>query len=270
MGPYPLFTCERWTELESDLDELGESVVSVVLVADPLAGVAPGRLERAFPDLVAPFNPHIVRDLDAPAAMPAHHRRHLRRASRAVEVEVCREPLEHLDDWNRLYAALIARHDLAGIRAFSSETFRRQLAIPGMVMVRASRHDVTLSLGLWFEDAPHAYYHLGASSPEGYAVSASYAIFAAAFDHLRAAGVRCVDLGGSAAGAQDGGLLRFKRGWGNVERTAWLFGRIFDRRAYSRLAERSEAASSWFPAYRAFERDLSGTPESTARWVPTR
>jgi len=35
MGPYPLFCCSDWSELAADLDELCDSVVSVVLVTDP-------------------------------------------------------------------------------------------------------------------------------------------------------------------------------------------------------------------------------------------
>ena len=57
-------------------------------------------------------------------------------------------------------------------------------------------------MALWFEDAPNAHYHLAAYSPEGYEVSASYALFAAAFDHLRERGVRRVELGGGAGAAR--------------------------------------------------------------------
>jgi Acetyltransferase (GNAT) domain len=223
-------------------ESLSEFAVSVVVVADPLSGVGEPELRRAFPDHVVPFKSHHVRDLDKPGEPPAHHRRHIRRASGAVEVEVCAEPREYLDDWTRLYEGLVARHGLTGIRAFSRTAFERQLELPGMVAVRAERGGETVGMALWLEDAPNAYYHLAAYSPAGYQVSTSYALFAVAFDRLRELGVRYVELGG----AEHDGLTRFKRGWATEERTAHLCGRVLDRAAYDRLAR----SSDWFPAYR--------------------
>ena len=110
VGPYPLFSCADWSGLAADLDELEGTAVSVVVVADPLSGVGEPELRRAFPDHLAPFKRHHLRDLDRPDKPPAHHRRHIRRASEAVEVEVCAEPLRYLDDWVELYAGLVERH----------------------------------------------------------------------------------------------------------------------------------------------------------------
>ena len=70
-------------------------------MADPLGGACEPDLRRAFPDHVVPFKRHQVRDLDQPVELPVHHRRHIRRASDAVQAEVCAEPLEYLDDWIR-------------------------------------------------------------------------------------------------------------------------------------------------------------------------
>ncbi len=261
VGPYPLFTCSNWSELAADLEALGDSLVSVVLVADPLGGATDQELGRAFPDLLVAFKRHLVRDLDEPPRLPSHHRRHIRRASGAVEVEVCADPVERLDDWVRLYSGLVARHGLAGMRAFSTESFRRQLGLPGLVAVRAERDGVTVGMTLWFVDGPKAHYHLGAYSSQGYEVSASYALFVAAFEHLRALGVRWVDLGGTAGAGSEDGLARFKRGWAGAERPAHLCGRILDRPAYALLAGRGPgAASGWFPAYRATDRDFAQAP----------
>ncbi len=254
MGAYPIFACQNWTGLADDLHELGGSAVSVVLVADPLARVTEPQLRHAFRDRVTPFKPHQVRDLDRPAVLPSHHRRLVRRASRAVDVEVCTEPIEHLEEWTRLYAGLVARHGVTGIAAFSRASFRRQLGLPGLIALRAERDGQTVGMALWFEDAPNAYYHLAAYAPQGYEVSASYALFAVAFEHLRQRGVRWVDLGGPAGTeSRDDGLLRYKRGWANEQRTAYLCGRVLDRAKYARLlAERhADAALEWFPAYRA-------------------
>jgi hypothetical protein len=242
VGPYPLFSCANWEGLAADLDELEGAAVSVVIVADPLGDVGEPELRRAFPDHVVAFKRHHVRDLDQPAEPPAHHRRHIRRATEAVEVEVCAEPVRYLDDWVALYAELVERHGLTDMRAFSPRAFRHQLELPGMLAVRAERDGETVGMALWLEDAPNAYYHLAAYSPAGYEVSASYALFAVAFERLRELGVRLVELGG----AEGDGLTRFKRGWATGERIAHLCGRVLDRAAYDRLAR----SSDWFPAYR--------------------
>jgi Acetyltransferase (GNAT) domain len=248
-GPYPLFSCADWGALGDDVDEL-TGAVSVVLVADPLAGVSEGELRRVFPDRMAAFKRHYVRDLDAVPRLPEHHRRHVRRASSAVEVEVCAKPVAWLDDWFDLYEQLVERHRLTGVQAFSRAAFRRQLALPGMLAVRAERDGATVGMALWLEDGTNAWYHLAAYSDAGYEVSASYALFAVALAELRERGVRLVDLGGAAGAADaDDGLARFKRGWATEERTAWLCGRVLDRAAYDRLA--ADAATDWFPAYRA-------------------
>jgi hypothetical protein len=256
MGPYPLFACSNWAGLPADLEALEGQAVSVVLVADPLGGADERDLERAFPDLMRPYKRHHVLDLDRPWRPPEHHRRHIRRAAAASEVEVCADPVSRLDDWTRLYAGLAEHHGLAGIRAFSRAAFARQLALPGLVAVRAERDGETVGMALWLEDAPTAHYHLAAYSPEGYEVSASYAIFDRALRHLRARGVSWVDLGGSPDAGPADGLERFKRGWASGERTAYLCGRVLDRAAYERLA--AGRATEWFPAYRAAESNGAG------------
>jgi hypothetical protein len=244
VGPYPLFSCANWDGLAADLEELEGDAVSVVLVADPLSDADEPQLRHAFPDHVVPFKRHHVRDLDERVDLSEHHRRHVRRATSAVEAEVCADSLAYLDDWVQLYAGLVERHGLTGIRAFSPTSFRRQLELPGMVALRAVRAGETVGMALWLDDAPNAYYHLAAYSPAGYQVSASYALFAAAFEHLRERGVRLVELG--AGTSSDDGLTRFKRGWATGERVAYLCGRVLDRAAYDRLA----GGSDWFPAYR--------------------
>lgn len=263
MGPYPLFGCADWSRLADDVEALRHSAVSLVLVVDPLAAVDAAELERAFPDHMQAFSTHFIRDLDARGAITAHHRRTLGRAARAVEVEICAQPLERLDDWVGLYEELIARHGLVGVSAFSRESFRRQFGLPGLIVLRAVRGERTVAMTLWLEDAPNAHYHLAASSKEGYECGASYALVATALEHLRARGVRWVNLGGAPAGARHDGLAYFKRGWADAERPARLCGRILDRDAYVRLTGRARGATAaWFPAYRANERLPAGGPRA--------
>ncbi len=256
MGPYPLFSCTDWSKLADDVEDLGDSTVSLVLVVDPLADVEASQLERAFPDRLQTLRMHFIRDLYGPVSITAHHRREVRRAARAVEVEICAKPIERLDDWMRLYEGLVARHGVVGISAFSRASFRGQLALDGMIALRAVRHRRTVAMSLWFEDAPNAHYHLAASSPEGYDVGASYALVAVALEHLRERGVRWADLGGVPGGAsRDHGLAYFKRGWASGERPARLCGRILNPTVYAQLPGRGRGApAEWFPKYRAIER----------------
>lgn len=252
VGPYPLFGCRDWMALADDVAAIGTEFVSVVLVADPLGGADPATLRTAFPHHLTVFKWHAVRDFAAPFALPPHHRRRLRRAQQSVEVEVCAEPLEHLDGWMGLYTHLTARHAVTGMSTFSREAFRQQLAMPDMTAVRAVRGGVTVGMALWLRAADDAYYHLGASSPAGYEVSASYAVFAAGLEHLRQQGVRRVDLGGAAGvTSREDGLSQFKRGWANDELPAYLCGRVLEPRAYAELSAAAGPVSGWFPAYRA-------------------
>lgn len=250
MGPYPLLGCTDWSALADDLAGVDDRLLSIMAVVDPLGGWRLPDLQAAFPDHLVDFKRHQVRELDRPVTLPSQHRRQLARAANGVDVEVCATPADHLDDWVALYDHLVARRRLIGISAFSRDSFRQQLAVPGMLALRADRGGATVGMTLWLVGGDTAYYHLGASTPAGYQLSASYALFAAAFDHLSELGVHRVDLGGS-AGAQhrEDGLLRFKGGWANAEAPAYLGGRIVDRRAYAELSPAAE--SGWFPAYRA-------------------
>jgi len=264
MGAYPLLSCPRWRELGADLDALaaGGGIVSLVAVTDPFGDHDPAGLRRAFPDLVTPYKPHFVVDLGRPLAsfVSDHHRRYARAAGRGLEVERCAAPADYLDEWTALYGALVRRHGISGIAAFSRASFAAQLAVPGCQLFRARGGDATLGMLLWYRQGETAYYHLGAYSEDGYQRRASFPLFWRAFEALAADGVRWLDLG-AAAGAQvsasatdAGGLARFKRGWSTGTRPTYLCGRIFDRPLYAELTRaRGVGPTSYFPAYREGE-----------------
>jgi hypothetical protein len=253
MHPYPLFSCGEWAQLDSDLAGLASRLVSVVVVADPLSAPDDAVLRRAFPDLVVAYKPHAVVELATGPSPARHHRRRIRSALRAVEVEICDRPLAALAEWTSLYAELVERHSITGIQTFSARCFEALLRLPGILALRARRGDRTVAMTIWLLDGPCAWYHLGASSDEGYEVGASYALFEAAFDELRARQVEIVDLGGSSGRGEADGLLRFKTGWATGERVARLCGRILDPVSYRRLgcaAGTRRGGTAWFPEYR--------------------
>lgn len=251
MGCYPLFACENWAALKTDLESL--DLVSVSVVTDPFGDYDLDFLNQCFPELVKPFKDHFVTDLSQPFESFAHphHLRNAENALRRLEVERCVQPLDFLEDWTRLYQTLIERHAITGITRFSKESFAKQLAVPGIVAFRAVESGQTVGMLLWYLQEDRAYYHLGAYSPRGYETGASFALFDRALRYFCSQEIKWLNLGAAAGSVNtDSGLARFKKGWSNGVRTAYFCGRIFDRRKYEQLAA---GHTDYFPAYRAGE-----------------
>jgi len=258
IGCYPLFACADWAGLREDLEELGDRFVSLTIVTDPFGAYVPGSLCESFPDLARPFKQHFVTDLSQPVDGFAsrHHRRYASKARREVAVLVGDPPIRHLEEWLALYQALIVRHRIHGIAAFSRRSFERQFLVPGLRLLRAEWQGNIVGMTLWFVSEKIAYYHLGAYNAQGYAVRAAFALFREAIDVFAGAGVRWLSLGGGAGiqSTASDGLSRFKHGWATGTRTAFLCGRIFNRPAYEELcAARGAREGSYFPAYRQGE-----------------
>jgi Acetyltransferase (GNAT) domain len=255
-GPYPLFACEDWAGLKDDVGALAGELVAVSLVTDPFGAWTPDALQDAFPDLAVPFKEHVVVDLRRPWRESArkHHRRNAERALGAVAVERVADPATLAGEWVELYDRLVARHGIRGPAAFSAASFAAQLAVPGMVALRAVEAETTVGASLWLRDRDVAYYHLAAYTERGYELGASFALFARAFELFAEEGLAWASLGagaGAGVGGDDDGLLRFKRGWSAATRPTYLCGRVLDPPRYAELA--SGAARGYFPAYRAGE-----------------
>jgi hypothetical protein len=258
MGCYPLFVCPNWTLLRDDLEAIGEDLVSLIVVTDPFGDYTEEMLQRTFPDLAVPFKEHFIIDLqDNPETfVHSHHRRNARNALREVTVERVAHPSDFLDDWNRLYARLIERHEFKGIARFSAESFAGQFKVPGTELFRAVHGGRSVGMTVWYADREQGYYHLAAYDETGYELRASFALFWRALEYFTAIGVRRLGLGAGAGIDVDGldGLTRFKRGWSNATRTTFLCGRIFDPIEYRRLSEGAgDTGRDYFPAYRKGE-----------------
>jgi hypothetical protein len=272
MGCYPLFCCADWSGLAGDLEDLRDPV-TLTVVTDPFGAYESRDLERCFPELVRPFKRHFVVDLegDPERAFASHHRRNARRALQRVVVARCDPAWEQLDDWVELYAALVRRHGIRGLAAFSRTAFAAQLRVPGAVLFRASAGGRSVGMTMWYVQGEVGYYHLGAYDEAGYAAGASFALFLHAILHFAERGLRALGLGAGAgaAGDEGDGLSRFKRGWATGTRVAYLCGRVFDRDAYAALAARGDRSAAarrrpgggtagittadYFPLYRAGE-----------------
>ena len=258
MGCYPLFTCQDWSQLHTDLEDLRGDLVSLAVVTDPFGAYDVHQLEQCFRDVVIPFKEHFYADLSLAVediACP-HHRRNARKALALVRVERCWNPVEALDDWTELYGHLIRRHGITGIAAFSRAAFAKQLSVPGLVAFRALHETTVVGMVLFYTQGDIGYYHLAAYSPLGYDLRASFAVCWRAIEYFASSGIRWLVLGagpGLRASPSDG-LSRFKKGWSTGTRTAYFCGRIFDYRLYAKLTANSGAMRlDYFPAYRQGE-----------------
>jgi Acetyltransferase (GNAT) domain len=254
IGPYPLFSCRDWSQLNRDLGEIGAELVSLMLVPAPFDGYSQSVLEEAFTD-VRPFKSHYVTDLTMPVdkIVKKSHRDTVARAVKKVQVSHCTEPLTRLAEWVGLFEVLTKRHAITGIRAFSPDAFAKQLATPGMVMFEAKAGGETVGLDLWYKQGDVAYGHLVAFSERGYQLRASYATKWFMLNYF-VGKVRWVDFGGGAGVRTNGadGLTVYKDGWSTGTVPVYLCGRIFDPAVYNSLTEAAgTTGSAYFPAYRA-------------------
>ncbi len=216
-------------QLSCDLEDIEEdtttNLVSLALVTDPFGEYDETYLRRCFKDVVIPFKEHYIVDLHRPldTMVSAHHRYYARKALKKLSLEECREPLQFIDEWIALYGNLINRHNLEGIKAFSRESFAKQLAIPGAVMLRVMHQGIPVGAQIWFVQGEVGYSHLTALNETGYALRASYALYWFAVEFFSGK-VRWLDLGAGAGAKSDGkdGLSEFKRGWSD-ENTNGLF-----------------------------------------------
>ncbi len=261
MGCYPLFFCRDWAQLGSDLENLKKdaaaNLVSLSLVSDPFGEYDEPYLRHCFKDVVIPFKEHFIVDLQRPLNefVSAHHRYYARKGLKSMLIEESPEPAQFVDEWVDLYANLIDRHNLYGIKAFSREAFVKQLSIPGTVMLRVLHQGIPVAAQIWFVQGEVGYSHLTSMNEAGYALRASYALYGFALEHF-AGKVRWLDLG-AGAGTKNGGtdgLSEFKRGWSSGTRTAYFCGRIFNHERYEEhVKAKSITSTDYFPAYRKGE-----------------
>lgn len=258
IGCYPFFSCQHWRHLREDIANQLQHVVSVTIVTDPFGEDSHAELAGCF-DFVVPFKRHAIvhlGDMERPPS--AHHQRRLVAARKQVVVTREEHPVAIAKVWVQLYAHLSARHKMSALAAFPPHALEKQLAVPGIRVFRGNLGEQTACVTLWYVQGDVAYYHLGASSADGYRASASYAVFDAAFAALAQEGVRMVDLGAGPDNATRptteslvSGLERFKMGWASETRDVFLCGRIVQRNVYDELTQgRGRAKRAYFPSYR--------------------
>jgi hypothetical protein len=252
IGPYPVAVLSPGADLEGGLERLRQAgFVSVTLVLDDYHRPPLHELERAF-DLVRTFKTHYVVDSAKGAYSPSrHHRYEINRALSMVRIEtvpLCR----HLEQWVALCGHLKRRHALSGVHDFTLRHYETLAALPGVTTVAAFLDEAMLAAHLWVEADGRVHSHLAASSEQGYASGAAYAVNDASIRLF--SGARIVNLGGGAGNRDDpgDGLSRFKKGFANTTARSYICGKILDSAKYSRLCGRAGSAADarFFPAYR--------------------
>lgn len=253
MGTYPVACLAEDADVAAGLDALRlQGMVSVTLVVDGLSGPPLQSLQAAF-GLGRPFKAHHLVDQVSGRYDPSrHHRLEVRRAERrGVDVREVRLA-DVLDAWIDLYRELGTRHRMSDVQSFPRDAFVALQACAGLTTIGAFVAGELVGCHLWIEHGAVVRSHLGASSAQGYAVGAAYAVY----DHsLRRFGGKVVDLGGAAGVDVRGedGLTRFKAGFANATRMSYVFGSMLDPAVYARLAADGPdgVRTDYFPAYRA-------------------
>ena len=256
MGSYPQFCCKDWSMLSEDLAELSDEIISVSLVADPFGKYSLEQLENSF-DVVNPFKVHYIVDLDQSIDKigTRHHRKEARSALKDIQVEVCKDPAGFVDQWNHLYQTLARRHNIHGVRAFSTAAFQRQLSMPEIIVHMAFYQDELVGAQLFFIQGDVVHCHLGAVNDKGYQAGAFYALDYYSFEYFSGLAGK-LDLGGGAglSGGHRDGLSRYKKGWSSETRPVYFCGRIINSAKYAELAPlQGQEGTRYFPAYRAGE-----------------
>jgi Acetyltransferase (GNAT) domain len=250
-GCYPFFSCTNWPAFASGIAGLPHDLLTVSMVLSPFCTLSEGKIGALF-EAVRPLGEHYLIDLGAGAApRPAkHHRRKLREARPGVEIAPIAEPAAALEDWVALYNVLVEKHSIKGIRRFSHAIFAKQLQVPGALLIGARKEGRLLGIDWYYQEADHVFAHLSAYSDEGYALSISYPMMAAAIDHFQGR-ASVIDLGGAPRLGAAKGIADFKSGWATRTAPAYFCGkapRLNDYLAMNGSIPPEE--ESFFPFYR--------------------
>ncbi|NQD38056.1 hypothetical protein HPT27_13570 [Permianibacter sp. IMCC34836] len=245
---YPIWVMQAPEQLATDFSALTNAgAISFVGVCALQSNAAMAALASQA-DVWQAFKPHYLFDNRLPFQFSKHHRYELKRANKSVSVHWSTlTPV--LDKWLAMYGQLAVRHQLSALHQFPRAYFECLSQVPGLEVVIAATDNEPVSMHLWFDDGEILWSHLAASSEQGYALSAAYAVNAAALD--RYGSTRLINFGGTAgiAGSESDGLARFKQGFSNRSETSWLFGKILDPQEYRRRTAEL-APSRYFPRYR--------------------
>jgi transposase len=217
-GVRPLESLDPRCDVKAGLDALRDAgVASMAMVTDPMWSPELSVLRGAF-DACRPFREHYLVDRDLGVHIRKRHRNRINQARRAGKVREL-SLSDHLERWLELYQGNVDSRQIP--QPFTPTYFERLAQMPSLKTVAVAVEGEIASMTLWVSHGDVLYFHDGASSSAGMAVSAAYAAFAHAID---TAECRYVLLGGSAGISDErlDGLAMFKRGFANASAASYL------------------------------------------------
>jgi len=252
---YPLFCCNHWEHICTEISLLPDNIVSTCLIIDPFADLPLKKLANYF-DIFKLFKPHYVVNFNKNRQPSKHHRQEIKRAyAKNIVITHCQEPLDFLDVWYQLYLNLIKKHQITENKIFSKSLFFNQFEILGFYAFRATINDLTIAMSLWYVSKSFAYYHQNANSSMGYKTGASYALMDYSLNFFEKIGVTKALLGSSAGlkYSKNDGLSKFKSGWVNEILSSYIAGKINNPEMYEKLLKQAitKKPHNFFPAYRS-------------------
>jgi len=206
-----------------------------------------------------PYKDHYIVDLQdsSISKYSEQHKRNVNKAKGEIEINV--GPPSNLQ-W-QCYQELMKRHSTPEdyITNYDLETFKKLFSVPGSLcfnnfllrsyMVGMSRH--FLGFGLFYIQNQDVYFHIGASTLEGYENGNSYLIINHAITVFKHLGYRYLILGAEHTSGNNGGLSRFKSGWGSFIKTNKIIKHIHNQEIYDMLSKNVNKESKYFPLYRS-------------------
>lgn len=218
-GLRPFGSLDPRCDLRAGLDQLHEAgVASFSAITDPMWCPEAPALRAAF-DLCRPFTEYHLVDREAEVHIRKRHRNRINQALRAGEVRDVALG-DHLDRWFELYQGNVDERQIA--QPFTRAYFERMATFGALRTVAVVADGEIATMSMWLPHHDTMYFHDGASSAVGKAISAAHAAFAHIIE--TAGDCRYVLLGGAAdfRDKRSDGLAEFKRGFANVSLPSYL------------------------------------------------
>ncbi|MEM4380264.1 MAG: GNAT family N-acetyltransferase [Thermoplasmatales archaeon] len=252
---YPFLPIKSLNGLIEDLKNVHGAYQCFYGVLSPWIQIVEEKEIAEF-ELFFQYKDHFFTDLNQElwSTLPNTHKRLIKKSEKKVSVNLA-YPNNVLDDWVQLYKNLIRRHQITGLTAFSDQTLRSFLLIPGAFVYAAYLDNQICGIAIFYPHDHLVYYHLAAYSDQGYQVSASYAIFWKAIRDFKQLGFRALHLGGvPGVYASESGLQRFKKGWATGCVRSFFCGKVLNKEQFELTRQMSGSASvtDYFPPYRKY------------------
>ncbi len=222
VGLYPFASLSPDADLAAGLAHLASrGTTSVSLITDPVWSPPAERLSASF-DTCRPFKQSYL--IDGKAGRIRVRKRHRNRINMALRsVEVRPVPLaEYLGEWFDLYSFLVQRKTLERGRVLPQVHFEALASLEEVTAIAAVAAGTVVGMSLWIRFKQFTYFHLSASSEEGYRLFASYAMYAHALEALNESQTIVLGPCGGLVDSPSDGIGEFKRGFANALGQSYL------------------------------------------------